>query len=415
MIRKTRTVPESKELSFELLGGINIHVAGNQIDTRYAKLNGLLVILAMSAGTELERDYLAELFWPERADGVGRQNLRRALFNLKAAMGDASHLLHTSRDKIALIIPDCWVDALEFRSNVSNHSARSSQTLAPDYLEQLEYAVGLYRDEFMAGFSLADCPDFDEWLQTQRESLLRQSLNLIDTLSKHYQQEGNYRKALTLSLRHIELDPWDECTQRQVMKLYVLNGQNIAAIRHYDTTCQVYKKELGVLPGVETQKLAGCIRNNELNFESSDAREAFPSRATHNIVMDSSAMWLNILDKDARVVLWNKGAEKISGYREEEILGRDDIWELLYPEEEYRNQIFSKVLEIINQGSEVVNFETTIRCMDGTSRVLSWNSHEIRGDNGEVVGSLALARDVTEIHGSVRSSVSFQEYEQKEE
>ncbi len=398
MIRKTRAAPESKELRFELLGGINIHVAGNQIDTRYAKLDGLLAVLAMSAGTELRRDYLAELFWPEMADGVGRQNLRRALFNLKAAMGDASHLLLTSRDKIALMVPDSWVDALQIRSNTSNHSAKSSQQLDPDYLEQLEYAVGLYRGEFMAGFTLTDCPDLEGWLQTQREILLRQSLNLLDTLSKHYQQKGNYRKALTVALRHIELDPWDESTQRQVMKLYVLNDQNSAAIRHYDTTCQIYNKELGVLPSVETQNLADCIRNRELTFESNDTREASPPHTTHNIVMDSTAMWLNILDKDARVVLWNKGAEEISGYREEEVLGRDDIWELLYPEEEYRNQIFSKALEIINQGSEVVNLETTIRCKDGTGRVISWNSHEIRDDNGEMAGSLALGRDVTEIH-----------------
>jgi PAS domain S-box-containing protein len=398
MIRKTRTAPESKELSFELLGGINIHVAGNQIDTRYAKLNGLLAILAMSAGTELRRDYLAELFWPERADGVGRQNLRRALFNLKAAMGDASHLLLTSRDKIALLVPDSWVDALEIRSNVSNDSAKSSQQLAPDYIEQLEYAAELYRGEFMAGFSLADCPDFEEWLQTQRESLLHHSLNLLDTLSKHHQLEGNYRKALTFSLRHVELNPWDECAQRQVIQLYVLNGQNSAAIRHYDATCQLYKKELSVLPSVETQSLAGCIFNKELKFELSGTREASLPHTTHNIVMDSTAMWLNILDNDAKVVMWNKGAEQISGYREGEILGRGDIWELLYPEEEYRNQIFSKAQEIINQGVEVINFETTIRCKDGSSRVISWNSHEVKDDYGKKIGSLALGRDVTEIH-----------------
>lgn len=111
-------------------------------------------------------------------------------------------------------------------------------------------------------------------------------------------------------------------------------------------------------------------------------------------------MWLNVLDKDARVVIWNKAAEKISGYSEEEVLGSSDVWELLYPDEEYRNTIYAKALDVINQGEVLMDFETTIRRKDGSSRILSWNSHDVKDDKGEVIGSLALARDVTELHAS---------------
>lgn len=124
------------------------------------------------------------------------------------------------------------------------------------------------------------------------------------------------------------------------------------------------------------------------------------NQAFQHIILNNTAMWLNMLDKDANVTMWNKAAEKISGYSEEEVLGRADIWELLYPDEQYRMSIYNRALEIINQGKEIVDFETTILCKDGKNRTLSWNTHNIKDTSGEVLGSIAIARDVTEIHAN---------------
>lgn len=57
--------------------------------------------------------------------------------------------------------------------------------------------------------------------------------------------------------------------------------------------------------------------------------------------------------------------------------------------------IYNRALEIINQGKEIVDFETTILCKDGKNRTLSWNTHSIKDTSGEVLGSIAIARDVT--------------------
>ena len=118
------------------------------------------------------------------------------------------------------------------------------------------------------------------------------------------------------------------------------------------------------------------------------------------IIMDTSAMWLNALDKDANVIAWNKAAEQISGFSKEEVLGSSKAWELIYPDEAYRNEIYVKAKEIIDQGKEVVDFETTIRCKDGGWRRMSWNSHDIKDDHGETIGSLAIALDITELYKS---------------
>lgn len=118
------------------------------------------------------------------------------------------------------------------------------------------------------------------------------------------------------------------------------------------------------------------------------------------IMLNNTAMWLNMLDKDANVTMWNKAAEKISGYSEKEVLGHAEIWELLYPDEKYRTSIYNKALEVIQQGEELTDFETTILCKDGNNRTLSWNTHDMKDKSGEVIGSIAVARDVTELHAS---------------
>lgn len=131
------------------------------------------------------------------------------------------------------------------------------------------------------------------------------------------------------------------------------------------------------------------------------------------IILNSTSMWLNMLDKDANVIMWNKAAEDISGYSKFEVLGNCDIWELLYPDEEYRTSIYNKALEIIKNGGELTDFETTILCKDATSKTLSWNTHDMKDQDDNVIGSIAIAIDVTKIKANEQKLKSLtQELEQ---
>lgn len=115
------------------------------------------------------------------------------------------------------------------------------------------------------------------------------------------------------------------------------------------------------------------------------------------IILENSAFWLNTLDKDAKITSWNRAAENISGYSAQEVLGRDDIWNLLYPDENYRNSILEKAMEIINHGHELTDFETVITTKEGSHKTLSWNTHDIKDAQNNVIGSLAIARDITQL------------------
>ncbi|MDD2915531.1 MAG: BTAD domain-containing putative transcriptional regulator [Gallionella sp.] len=269
---------KTKALSLALLGHPDVRVAGIPVDAGYAKLRGLLALLALSAEAPLRREYLAELFWPDMPLEAGRQNLRRALFNLKSAMGEMSHLLSAKRDTVTLNRQGLWLDVEAFTAATPSCTSAPAPDHCTPCLAQIEPRTELYRGEFMEGFTLPDCPDFEDWLMIQRETLHRRALALLEQLSNCREQIGDYNKALQFALRYIELEPWDENAHRRVMRLYALNGQNSSAIAQYETSCHLLKKELGVLPGEETRQLAERIRNGKIVHQMPAAIPALPPR-----------------------------------------------------------------------------------------------------------------------------------------
>jgi len=112
-------------------------------------------------------------------------------------------------------------------------------------------------------------------------------------------------------------------------------------------------------------------------------------------VIHNANVWLDVLDEKANVVIWNKAAETISGYSRDEVVGHGRIWEWLYPDEEYRQEITARAAAII-KGDSVEDFETVVRTKGGEYRTISWHSRNLTDEKGQLIGSIALGRDVTE-------------------
>jgi PAS domain S-box-containing protein len=117
-----------------------------------------------------------------------------------------------------------------------------------------------------------------------------------------------------------------------------------------------------------------------------------------NKVIDTAIVWIDLLDREGNVTLWNNAAELISGYSREEVVGHKKIWEWLYPDPQYCAEIFAHQRKAIeHRESAFQNFETVIRCKNGVMKTISWHSNNIVDEKEEPVGSIAMGIDVTEL------------------
>lgn len=95
---------------------------------------------------------------------------------------------------------------------------------------------------------------------------------------------------------------------------------------------------------------------------------------------------------EGTVTSWNRGAERLFGYKSEEIIGRPGS--ILAPPERMEEE--QEILERICSGRMVDHLETVRVCKDGRRVDVSITSSPIRDQEGRIVGASKIARDITE-------------------
>jgi PAS domain S-box-containing protein len=147
---------------------------------------------------------------------------------------------------------------------------------------------------------------------------------------------------------------------------------------------------------------------NELNYSREAIRNLSEFRES---IIDNASIWIEVLDKDSLVVVWNKAAEEISGFRKDEVIGNPAIWGLLYPDEKYRNSILQRNSGIIKKGDTIEDMITVIRAKDGNEKIISWYSKNLTTEDGTPTGSVAMGIDITE---KIRAEESLKQAQKME-
>ncbi len=96
---------------------------------------------------------------------------------------------------------------------------------------------------------------------------------------------------------------------------------------------------------------------------------------------------------DGIVTSWNAGAERIFGYKAEEMIG-ESILKLIPAE---RKEEEPKILERLRRGERVEHFETVRMRKNGELLNISLTISPVRNASGRIVGASKIARDITEL------------------
>ena len=237
------------DLSLALLGPPVVRRDGAPVTFDTRKATALLALLAVT-GREHSREQLADLLWPEADSVKGRASLRRTLSVTAAVMGDG---LVVSRAAIALDPALVRVDVREFHALIGRPDAAS-----------LERAASLYRGDFLAGFTLRGCAEFEEWQESVSEELRQALARGLQRLVAACIADGALERAAGHARRWLQLDPLHEPAHQVIIRLHGWAGQRSAAMRQYRSLVRVLDRDLAVRPLPETTRLYDDVRAGRL-------------------------------------------------------------------------------------------------------------------------------------------------------
>ncbi len=157
------------------------------------------------------------------------------------------------------------------------------------------------------------------------------------------------------------------------------------------------RQNIGLAGGVLSLLTLGMViglgrlskRNLRLNRELSEKNLLL--RESDSIVQTSNDAIIGFL-RDGRIRTWNAAAEKMYGWRKDEIVGQSIA--MLVPEKQ-RNEL-AEMLSTVTAGQTIQNAETMRLCKDAKELPISVTLSPIRSDAGEIVAVSSIDRDITE-------------------
>jgi PAS domain S-box-containing protein len=139
----------------------------------------------------------------------------------------------------------------------------------------------------------------------------------------------------------------------------------------------------------EAGKLLGAVN---IVVDITDHKKTEAMMAQMASIVESSDDAIISKDLNGIIVSWNRGAEKLFGYTEAEIIGKSV--KILFPPDRAFEE--PQMLERIRRGEQIDHFETVRRRKDRSAIDISLTISPIRDKAGKVIGASKIARDISE-------------------
>ena len=186
----------------------------------------LLSLLALQG--ERPRAHLAGLLWPDSDES-------RAHGNLRAAVWRVQHLLIGVLEEtqgMMRLAPDLHVDVHELRD--------VAHRVASEDLPDVEHALHvLRRGTLLPGW-------YDDWALEERELLHQLRLRALETLADRLMARGDIDGALQAAIGAVTLEPLRESAHRALIRVHLMDGNHVEAVRVYRNFRERLSTELGI-------------------------------------------------------------------------------------------------------------------------------------------------------------------------
>ncbi len=228
-------------LEIRLFGPFSVRVMGIALPPlRTRKGQWLLSLLAVRSPRAVSREWIASVLWPESLEDQARSGLRRALTDLRRALGEAANHIEGPTSRTLRLNPEnVFIDVLSYDEAVAR---KDEDTL-----------LSLYRGPF-----LEDCSE--DWVFAERLSRQEQYIECRIRLACAAIERNDFAAAALHWQPVTQLDPMREIAQRGLMEALARQGEFTAAIQSFSNLRVRLRREYSAEPGPETVALLKAIR-----------------------------------------------------------------------------------------------------------------------------------------------------------
>jgi len=214
-------------VTMRLLGGFELRRNGQVIDVPFTA-HRLLGFLALN-DRQVPRAYVADSLWPDTPEDKAGANLRTALWRLRR-IGRGVFVQSTGQVGLD---PSLCVDVRALHQAARDYRRHS---VLPDPEMLLDFR----------GELLPAC--WDSWLVFDRERLRQEAVELLEASSRAALADGDVHLALLLGLGAVECDPLRESANVLAVRIRMIEGDLVGAIRHARSYARTLHDEIGIAP-----------------------------------------------------------------------------------------------------------------------------------------------------------------------
>jgi DNA-binding SARP family transcriptional activator len=245
------------DLTINMLGPVEIFrdptrsLAADAWTTKRAR--DILCFIASRRHRRASKDTIIDTFWGEADFEAVEKNFHPTVSHIRKALNSNQPLKQNFllyRDGDYQLSPNFsyYIDTEEFDRLVAEGETARRAREFDRCIASYEAAIAIYRGDFMQG-------SYDDWVEEQRSYYREQHLRMLEALAAVAQKTEDWTRSLQLAQEILRNDPFREDVHCMMMRAHAGQGNRHAVKDQYQTLSKLLKKELGVEPAAETQKV----------------------------------------------------------------------------------------------------------------------------------------------------------------
>ncbi len=204
----------------------------------------LLAMVATGGSSGLSRDRIRATLWPESETERGRHALAQLVYSLRRSSGGQPLVLGDSQLRL---------DSISLSSDCGDLLAAASAG-------EHKRVATLYQGHFLDGFHVAESPDFEQWVDVERERFRRFASRSLEAMALDATEAGDAAAAAEAWRRSSELDPLDPKSAAGYLEALMSAGRRTVALQVAQKYEALLFRELDSRPDGKVREVIGRVR-----------------------------------------------------------------------------------------------------------------------------------------------------------